>query len=94
MEKPTFNDLPRDLPELAVTSPHQMQLSGERWLPFGRRHAIVPGAETTLCGRRSYAWPRFLDLAFDVDHEKSCPDCASTSMSSTSRAALALSEKT
>lgn len=67
--------------QLVVTSPHQMQLSGGKWLPFGRQHALVPGAETTLCGRRAYAWPSFLELAFDPDHEKSCPECASRSRS-------------
>ena len=76
---------PGNVPQLVVTSPHHMQLSGEKWLPFGRQHAMVLGAETTLCGLRAYAWPSFWDLAFDPDHEKSCPDCASASMSVTSR---------
>jgi len=86
---------PRNVPPLVVTSPHQMQLSGEKWLPFGRQHAMVPGAETTLCGQRAHAWPSFWDLAFDPGHEKSCPECASTSMSVTSRgAAAAVPEQT
>jgi hypothetical protein len=59
-----------------VTSPHRMQLSDQRWQPFGRRHALVPGAATTMCGQKAYAWPAFLNLAFDPAHEKACLDCA------------------
>lgn len=77
-----------------VTSPHQMKLSGDTWLPFGRQHAVAPGSETTLCGRRAYAWPTFLDLVFDPEHDKACVECATASLSSSSEATALVSTET
>lgn len=77
-----------------VTSPHQMKLSRGTWLPFGRQHAVVPGSGATLCGRRAYAWPTFLDLAFDPEHEKACAECATASLSASSEVAPLVSTET
>lgn len=77
-----------------VTSPHQVKLSGETWLPFGRQHAVAPGSEATLCGRRAYAWPTFLDLAFDPEHDKACAECATASLSSSAEVTTLVSTET
>jgi hypothetical protein len=60
-----------------VASPHRVRdASDGLWRPFGRRHALVPGSQLTMCGRDAQVWRVFVDLPYDVDQAEACLDCS------------------